>query len=564
MKRVIGVLLSLLLIATLIPVPEAQAAQPITVVVTFDTTQGGSVSPSRKKVTVGGQYGSLPTPTSKTGYTFLGWYTSKGSAGKRVVSSTKVEIPVNHTLYAHWSISGITPTKKPTPTPTKKPTPTPTKKVTPTPTKKPTPTPTKKVTPTPTKKPTPTPTKKPTPTPTKKPTPTPTKKVTPTPTKKPTPTPTKKPTPTPTKKPTPTPTKKPTAIPTPTLPATRIDPNKFDTTKYQSLVNNDDWTTPPDGDGSPDRASYLTCFYDMLISGAKSRSDSAAANVIKRARELSTFRWVCNKDIKGHNYREYLNSAGDIIRRSGTSHYFYAEKTYYGAPYMQAAEESLNVPGGVYLGYGVSVNDFLKYSAGTNNFYSPRKCKITDNNGTYNKYWGPWYGTDCSGFASYCVGFKTKKTTGNSTSDKTYTLYGYYRDKGADSNNIKYVLSGKDNIEKYISSGDILWTSGHVVLVASVARNSSGKLIGVVLLESRNATTASGRNLHVYYDNNQALAKLFNTNYVENLVWQLTHIVSLENIGTIDTFLSTDANSGNFRAFGNFTLFRSHGDVAIN
>ena len=532
MKRVIGVLLSLLLIATLIPVPEAQAAQPITVVVTFDTTQGGSVSPSRKKVTVGGQYGSLPTPTSKTNYTFLGWYTSKGSAGKRVVSSTKVEIPVNHTLYAHWSISGITPTKKPTPTPTKKPTPTPTKKVTPTPTKKPTPTPTKKVTPTPTKKPTPTPTKKPTPTPTKKPTP--------------------------------TPTKKPTAIPTPTLPATRIDPNKFDTTKYQSLVDNDDWTTPPDGDGSPDRASYLTCFYDMLISGAKSRSDSAAANVIKRARELSTFRWVCNKDIKGHNYREYLNSAGDIIRRSGTSHYFYAEKTYYGAPYMQAAEESLNVPGGVYLGYGVSVNDFLKYSAGTNNFYSPRKCKITDKNGTYNKYWGPWYGTDCSGFASYCVGFKTKKTTGNSTSDKTYTLYGYYRDKGADSNNIKYVLSGKDNIEKYISSGDILWTSGHVVLVASVARNSSGKLIGVVLLESRNATTASGRNLHVYYDNNQALAKLFNTNYVENLVWQLTHIVSLENIGTIDTFLSTDAKSGNYRAFGNFTLFRSHGDVAIN
>lgn len=69
-------------------------------VVTFNAN-GGSVSQSTKTVTYGSTYGTLPTPT-RTGYTFLGWYTSS-SGGSQVTSSTTVSTASNHTLYAHWS-----------------------------------------------------------------------------------------------------------------------------------------------------------------------------------------------------------------------------------------------------------------------------------------------------------------------------------------------------------------------------------------------------------------------------------------------------------------------------
>ncbi|CDE09098.1 putative uncharacterized protein [Bacillus sp. CAG:988] len=70
--------------------------------VTFNAN-GGSVSPSSKSVTYGATYGTLPTP-SRTGYKFLGWYTSK-TGGTKVTSSTKVTNGKNHTLYAQWSAS---------------------------------------------------------------------------------------------------------------------------------------------------------------------------------------------------------------------------------------------------------------------------------------------------------------------------------------------------------------------------------------------------------------------------------------------------------------------------
>ncbi len=76
-----------------------------TVTVTFNAN-GGSVSTSSKTVTVGGTYGDLPTPT-RTGYTFVGWYTA-ASGGSKVTSSTTVSTASNHTLYAHWSAKSYT------------------------------------------------------------------------------------------------------------------------------------------------------------------------------------------------------------------------------------------------------------------------------------------------------------------------------------------------------------------------------------------------------------------------------------------------------------------------
>ena len=51
-----------------------------------------------KSMTYDSTYGTLPTPI-RTGYNFLGWYTT---GGVKVDSTTIMEIASNHTLYAQW------------------------------------------------------------------------------------------------------------------------------------------------------------------------------------------------------------------------------------------------------------------------------------------------------------------------------------------------------------------------------------------------------------------------------------------------------------------------------
>lgn len=65
----------------------------------FDAN-GGSCSTGSKTVNYNSTYGTLPTPY-RTGYSFLGWYTS---TGMRVTSSTVVSSPSDITLTARWSI----------------------------------------------------------------------------------------------------------------------------------------------------------------------------------------------------------------------------------------------------------------------------------------------------------------------------------------------------------------------------------------------------------------------------------------------------------------------------
>ncbi|MBP3567558.1 MAG: InlB B-repeat-containing protein, partial [Lachnospiraceae bacterium] len=63
-------------------------------------SNGGKAITSTKTVTFGEKYGTLSTPT-RTGYTFLGWYTSP-TGGKKITSDTIVATTVNQTVYAHW------------------------------------------------------------------------------------------------------------------------------------------------------------------------------------------------------------------------------------------------------------------------------------------------------------------------------------------------------------------------------------------------------------------------------------------------------------------------------
>ncbi|MBR4529096.1 MAG: InlB B-repeat-containing protein [Lachnospiraceae bacterium] len=72
--------------------------------VSFDTDGGTAVDPIL--VTNGQAYGTLPV-TTKTGYTFDGWFSTKyGST--RVTETTVVTATGAHTLYAHWTANTYT------------------------------------------------------------------------------------------------------------------------------------------------------------------------------------------------------------------------------------------------------------------------------------------------------------------------------------------------------------------------------------------------------------------------------------------------------------------------
>lgn len=71
---------------------------------TFNGNGGGTPSPSTITKTYGSELGTLPT-CSRTGYTFLGWYTAS-SGGTKISSATK--ITGNVTYYAVWRINSYT------------------------------------------------------------------------------------------------------------------------------------------------------------------------------------------------------------------------------------------------------------------------------------------------------------------------------------------------------------------------------------------------------------------------------------------------------------------------
>ncbi len=71
--------------------------------VTFNANGGTTPSKTSMTVTYRSSYGTLPT-TTRSGYTFLGWYTS-ASGGSNITSSSTVNTAGNHTLYAQWKSS---------------------------------------------------------------------------------------------------------------------------------------------------------------------------------------------------------------------------------------------------------------------------------------------------------------------------------------------------------------------------------------------------------------------------------------------------------------------------
>jgi uncharacterized repeat protein (TIGR02543 family) len=73
--------------------------------VTFDSNGGSTASPASKQVTFGSSYGTLAT-TSRTGYSFAGWFTA-AVGGTQVTAATIVGTDANHTLYARWNLPPV-------------------------------------------------------------------------------------------------------------------------------------------------------------------------------------------------------------------------------------------------------------------------------------------------------------------------------------------------------------------------------------------------------------------------------------------------------------------------
>lgn len=74
------------------------------VTVTFNAGEG-TVTPATQTVTYGQTYGTLPTPV-RSGYTFLGWFTS-ATGGTEITASTTVTQTADQTLFAHWESAAI-------------------------------------------------------------------------------------------------------------------------------------------------------------------------------------------------------------------------------------------------------------------------------------------------------------------------------------------------------------------------------------------------------------------------------------------------------------------------
>jgi uncharacterized repeat protein (TIGR02543 family) len=77
------------------------------IIVSFDILTNGATgtTPANVMRTFNAPYGPLPTTSlfSKTGYVFLGWFTTAVTGGSRITDTSTVQNASNHTLFARWN-----------------------------------------------------------------------------------------------------------------------------------------------------------------------------------------------------------------------------------------------------------------------------------------------------------------------------------------------------------------------------------------------------------------------------------------------------------------------------
>ena len=179
--------------------------------------------------------------------------------------------------------------------------------------------------------------------------------------------------------------------------------------------------------------SILLCLMLILSlipvwSASVSAATQSQLNIVDRANYLYDATWVCKRNVNGWC----------------DSYTFVAGNTYH-IPYGQP------VTAGAYVGFGVSVDDYLAAAADANSvFYSARSYYSGySSNSTY-------YATDCSAFVSWCWGISRQTT---------YSIPNYSTNLGyANSSNVYNLQLGDA-----LNSNSV----GHVVLVTGLSYSLS-------------------------------------------------------------------------------------------
>ena len=160
-------------------------------------------------------------------------------------------------------------------------------------------------------------------------------------------------------------------------------------------------------------------------------------NIVDRADYMYNLTWVAQETING--WRDQ---------------YTFYEGNTYRVPYGQP------VYSGAYIGYGVSVEDFLAAAAESGSVFYTKQSEYAGKTSTY-------YATDCSAFVSWCWGISR---------NTTYSIPSLSTNLG---------MATESNIRTYLQLGDALNSSsaGHVVLVTDLTYDESGTLIQIEITE---------------------------------------------------------------------------------
>lgn len=160
-------------------------------------------------------------------------------------------------------------------------------------------------------------------------------------------------------------------------------------------------------------------------------------NIVARANYLYNATWVCQKTVSGWR-----------------GNYTFTKGNTYHLPYGQP------VYAGAYIGFGVSVDDFLAAAANASSVFYTSKSNYA---GKYSTY----YATDCSAYVSWSWGTARQTTA---TIPNMSTLIGSVT---------------TSNVTNKLQLGDCLnsTSAGHVVLVTGLTYNTSGAVTGIEITE---------------------------------------------------------------------------------
>lgn len=165
-----------------------------------------------------------------------------------------------------------------------------------------------------------------------------------------------------------------------------------------------------------------------------------AQNAVKKAHQMTDLEFVSYDTLKANSKKTYLPN-----------------KHYKGLIYSFPQETN------TFVGLDVSFHTFMTA------LHNPRSVVYTEHLNKYpyhGKRIGSYYGTVCSGFVSYALGFKTYQTTYDIAEHDFMTLV-------------------DDQSARGIQLADVLWQKGHVALITGIRRDkSNGEIVWIEISEA--------------------------------------------------------------------------------